>query len=156
MIFIKWSCMFRNNLTDCNRAERSNIHSLKKSEQLLIRIKMQYSCVAFILISPVIMLGLISTLQIDFQNRKLIEEPDIGEPLIYHFIGSLWTNRSLNRRFQDFWHLFKLYYLAHWRLSLQIFICGTMVQCDMLLKEIYLRHRAIVLSIRELNIYSID
>ena len=94
--------MFRNYLTDCNRAEGSNIHALKKSEQLLIRIKMQYSCVAFILISPVVMLGLISTLQIDFQNRKLIEEPDIGEPLIYHFIGSLPTNRSLNRRFQDF------------------------------------------------------
>jgi len=84
--------MFRNYLTGCNRAKGSNIQAFKKSEQLLIRIKMQYSCVAFILLSPVVMLGFISTVQIDFKNWKLIEQPDIGEPLIYHFIGSLSTN----------------------------------------------------------------
>ena len=50
---------------------------------------MQYSCVAFILLSPVVMLGFIATVEIDYLNWKLIDEPEIGEPLIYHFIGPL-------------------------------------------------------------------
>lgn len=50
---------------------------------------MQYSCVAFILLSPVVMLGFNATVEIDYLNWKLIDEPEIGEPLIYHFIGPL-------------------------------------------------------------------
>ena len=78
------------------------IQNWKKSKQTLIRIKMQYSCVAFILLSPVVMLGFIATVEIDYQNWKLIEEPDIGEPLIYHFIGLLSTNHFNRSIFQDF------------------------------------------------------
>ena len=50
---------------------------------------MQYSCVAFILLSPVVMLGFIATVAIDYLNWKLVDEPEIGEPLIYHYIGPL-------------------------------------------------------------------
>ena len=56
---------------------------------------MQYSCVAFILLSPLVILSFISIFHIDYQKWELMEEPDIGEPLIYHFIGLLSTNRCL-------------------------------------------------------------
>ena len=74
--WLRWSKKFDNSI-------------LRKSKKTLIRIKMQYSCVAFILLSPVVMLGFIAFVEIDYLNWKLIDEPEIGEPLIYHFIGPL-------------------------------------------------------------------
>ena len=74
--WLRWSKKFDNSI-------------LRKSKKTLIRIKMQYSCVAFILLSPVVMLGFNATVEIDYLNWKLIDEPEIGEPLIYHFIGPL-------------------------------------------------------------------
>ena len=50
---------------------------------------MQYSCFAFILLSPVIMLGFISYYHIDFEKLEIVEQPEIGEPTIYFFIGLL-------------------------------------------------------------------
>ena len=50
---------------------------------------MQYSCFAFILLSPVIMLGFISYYHIDFEKWEIVEHPEIGDPTIYYFIGML-------------------------------------------------------------------
>ena len=58
-------------------------------KKILVRIKMQYSCFAFILLSPVIMLGFISYYHIDFEKLEIVEQPEIGEPTIYFFIGLL-------------------------------------------------------------------